>query len=1110
MLKDKPVKTLNANQFEGISTVSNFVKRCIIYDYNKQASECYTKPADYFITDLVEFVRHGLGKEKISDEQSYYFTCSDAFFKAYMGGLSKYFDHSIEIVSPFKIWNDEVILQCVQEYTKWLTDRLGYSESQIILIRNKMVNQYSDGRYLYYFDEQEYIWKMNQLLDKLYDTFEHFLPNCHIIDFPDGVYGDFFHKWGVFPLHFSADYYDYLYTCIDEICNRSLEKRSATTQIYKKYSSMFEQKIAQLKIANQQDSANPIGEKNYLIGDFSKKDIKDLSLFYGHNYKVSGEWKTINNSTFAFLRENSLILTDNGGTSHVQMNVAQTIKNCEQLAGKPVTLSVDARVLKRNDYGEGGLIAIANAMDYNKGIFYAKKFFHNLEWKRISLSITLPEKEHFKGVTIVLRALRGGWEQDPQHAIVEFANPKLEMGIEQTEPMVYNQTVVKDLTDGWNLNMCAVDEYFDSGIHEVENVFQICNAPSYTILFRSNGGSGNMDPIWGIYGEQVKLPKNIFVREGYRFIGWNGYRVSDSKYCYTKENERKYFKQGEQPAGWKLHFYKNECVVAKLSNRDKDTIIMEAQWEKIEDATLTGTDLFLDRLNSTIRGYEIAKRIIEKDPTTHYLIMHKHIGDAMRNLKYVILFKNYYSGEEPYHMFEKAGKAVPKRWVVKKVVVVTDSLLAGVAKLYSSVDDVIALSKEELNDLEIYAKSFACIHENLHRGEYGQNGDISSEQLKNTVFEVSSYNWVLDLPMNLPCQNDWILSSIKVNPNSVQAAKNLLEEHHSVADKTVVLCPYAKSSSIIPEKYWKVVIDWLKDQGYMVFTNTAPNEEALSGTIRLQIPVDVFCGLAALGCSFIGTQSGIVDILRWLSIDVKLVAISYLVKPLDYKFARNRKLEKPVERRSNTTHLLIKYEETEQFPDLVKKYFSYLVKGNLQKENYKNRLDKPEIWNFHGDLNSYIQKALQIPHAVLFLSVRDTANKFWNSFDIKKLGLEADLSEKWRQSYIAVVDTDGIIKHEGKRNNYRDIRYQFTFDDLEDKSENSLPLDNYAYLSSYAMGKGHYTKSAIIINGEQYSLNRRGLNIVVYSKEESRVIDSIVVDLWADPNLTVKREEDFK
>ena len=1017
------------------------------------------------------------------------------------------------MIGPFEMWTDDTILKCMQEYAKWITDKLGYSQNRIILIKNKMANQYSDGKYLYNFDEQEYINRMNQILDKMYNILETLLPNCYVIDFIQGVYGDYFHKWGLFPLHFCTEYYDYLYECIDKISNKSIENNAAEKELYQKYSTIFTQQISELSNANQKNSITVLGKgKNYLTGSLCKTDATNLSLFYGHDKQISEGWKTIGNSTFVFLQKNSLILMDNGGSSSAQINIGQTLENYNELIGKPITLSVDARVLKRNDFGEGGLIAIANANSYNKGVFYAKKSFHNLEWKRITLSIQLPDKDNFNGITVVFRAIRGGWTQNCQNAIVEFANPKLEIGItsasiDNLEKYPHEEASKKNV--GWNLNLHAVEEYQDSGIHEIENVFQAYKLPSYTILFRANGGLGDMDSIWGVYGEYMRLPKNKFVREGYRFIGWNGYRVSDSKYCYTKGKERRYLKKQEVSSGWKLHIYKDECVVAKLAHKANDTIIMEAQWEKIEDGVMGQTDLFLQRIDSTIKGYQIVKRIIEKeDPTEHYLILNRHIGDAMKDLKCAILFKNYYSLDDPYHVM---GKAFPKNRHVKKVKVITNNLLSGIARLFSSVDEVITVSQEELNYIDCYVRSSSCVHKNLYRDEYSLVHDKAAEHNKVMMFGVSSYRWELDLPMELPAQNEWIISSIKIGKVSIENAYAVLKQHHITAEKAIILCPYAQSTSMLPVEYWINIVNGLKDYGYTIFTNVGPKEQELPGTLRLQVPVDTICGLGVLGSCIIGVQSGIMDTFRWVNANLKIIFISYLVNPQDAKIAQNRKIKERVEQRGNTTHVLINKGEEDQLQNLVIDSFLYIKKGNEQKQKYRLCASNSSSLFASENLNAYISEFLKMKNCILFMSVCDSANKYWTAFNSQRLGLQCDLSLKWRQSYIAIINSDGAIEHEAKRDNYKEIKYQFTFSDSEkNQREESVPCDNFAYVSSHAMGVGKYTKSAIIINGEQYSLNRRGLNIVVYSKEESRVIDSIVVDLWADPNLTVKREEDFK
>lgn len=109
------------------------------------------------------------------------------------------------------------------------------------------------------------------------------------------------------------------------------------------------------------------------------------------------------------------------------MQIIQTLDESIDLSGKVVTLSVYARVLEYNNNRTGGTVGIINGTDYENGVFYAKTDFINKEWKRINLSVRLPQKEDYKGLTICLRAIAGTGDM-PAHASVEFSEPKLELG----------------------------------------------------------------------------------------------------------------------------------------------------------------------------------------------------------------------------------------------------------------------------------------------------------------------------------------------------------------------------------------------------------------------------------------------------------------------------------------------------------------------------------------------------------------------------------------------------------------------------------------------------------------------------------------------------------
>ena len=111
---------------------------------------------------------------------------------------------------------------------------------------------------------------------------------------------------------------------------------------------------------------------------------------------------------------------------------------------------------------------------------------------------------------------------------------------------------------------------------------------TYTIKFNSNGGTGSMSPLDADYNENVTLTKNTFIREGYRFTGWN-----------TQAN-------GNGIS------YDDEHVVKNLSSTDGAEINLYAQWQRdgtgfeIEDYVIDDQKNYLDQIapETTLQSYK--------------------------------------------------------------------------------------------------------------------------------------------------------------------------------------------------------------------------------------------------------------------------------------------------------------------------------------------------------------------------------------------------------------------------------------------------------------------------------------------------------------------------
>lgn len=80
--------------------------------------------------------------------------------------------------------------------------------------------------------------------------------------------------------------------------------------------------------------------------------------------------------------------------------------------------------------------------------------------------------------------------------------------------------------------------------------------------------------------------------------------------------------------------------------------------------------------------------------------------------------------------------------------------------------------------------------------------------------------------------------------------------------RAVILSPYAKSVTALPENIWMdIVLDYQK-QGYQIFTNVVGAEAPLVGTIPISPKIDEMKSVVERAGTFIGIRSGICDVIR--------------------------------------------------------------------------------------------------------------------------------------------------------------------------------------------------------------------------------------------------------
>lgn len=117
----------------------------------------------------------------------------------------------------------------------------------------------------------------------------------------------------------------------------------------------------------------------------------------------------------------------------------------------------------------------------------------------------------------------------------------------------------------------------------------------------------------------------------------------------------------------------------------------------------------------------------------------------------------------------------------------------------------------------------------------------------------------------------------------------------------------------------------------------------------------------------------------------------------------------------------------------------------------------------------------------IFLSVKDTPGMSLNndiSGKLRDLGLKTDLHDKHWKSFAAVIDSGKAV-------------YENISDNLIKESLNVN--GNNVDIVSGNLKSGNVSK--IVINNTEYSVNRRGINIVVIDKKTDHIADSVCFDM---------------
>lgn len=135
-----------------------------------------------------------------------------------------------------------------------------------------------------------------------------------------------------------------------------------------------------------------------------------------------------------------------------------------------------------------------------------------------------------------------------------------------------------------------------------------------------------------------------------------------------------------------------------------------------------------------------------------------------------------------------------------------------------------------------------------------------------------------------------------------------------------------------------------------------------------------------------------------------------------------------------------------------------------------------------NNLTDFIELAKQ-PDYVICFSIKDEATQGLTDQELEELqslGINIDFAQNYRGSMVAIVDNgETVIQNFGQE-------------------EQICEYHPYENLEIEMISKGYNAgnQSSIVINGQEYSKNLRGMNVVVYDKKKNEVICSSVFDTW--------------
>ncbi|MDE7477819.1 MAG: hypothetical protein K2M91_07705, partial [Lachnospiraceae bacterium] len=172
-------------------------------------------------------------------------------------------------------------------------------------------------------------------------------------------------------------------------------------------------------------------------------------------------------------------------------------------------------------------------------------------------------------------------------------------------------------------------------------------------------------------------------------------------------------------------------------------------------------------------------------------------------------------------------------------------------------------------------------------GHFRKNTDGSilpeygSYEVKNMIYRYKK------LVFHLP--TECLLEEPKIVPDEMLLEKIMTE--YKIGERSIILMPYANSTTLIPDHFWKVITSFLTKLGYTIYTNVKDSEELpIEGTIGLCADLATMAAICENCRLVIALRSGICDVLAFTETNLVVLNLTeYHLNEWNLKAVTDRK-----------------------------------------------------------------------------------------------------------------------------------------------------------------------------------------------------------------------------